>query len=145
MFFLRKYRLCFLAGFYAAGGSFFGKMPSILTKQNIFRIRLPVVREIYSCYCEFGLFHCVPFLLMILCNLLNWRYFIKALQISEQTLFTTVLTTATNYVVSFILGAFIYREPITFLSILGASLILIGLLFLCHEPKNFNDNKAKIK
>uniref|UniRef100_A0A1B0FMV9 Uncharacterized protein n=1 Tax=Glossina morsitans morsitans TaxID=37546 RepID=A0A1B0FMV9_GLOMM len=95
-----KYRLCFLAGCYAAGGSFFGKMPSVLTKQNIFDTQLPIVGETYSYYCGVCLIHFVPFLLMIICNLLNWHYYIKALQISEQTLFATVLTTATNYIVT---------------------------------------------
>uniref|UniRef100_A0A1A9VMS4 Uncharacterized protein n=1 Tax=Glossina austeni TaxID=7395 RepID=A0A1A9VMS4_GLOAU len=102
-----KYRLCFLAGCYAAGGSFFGKMPSVLTKQNIFDTQLPIVGETYSYYC--------------------------ALQISEQTLFATVLTTATNYIITFVLGAFVYQEPITSLSILGTSVILLGLWFLCDE------------
>ncbi|KAI9587260.1 uncharacterized protein LOC119645289 [Glossina fuscipes] len=131
-----KYRLCFLAGCYAAGGSFFGKMPSmpsVLTKQSIFDTLLPIVGEKYSYYCGICLIHFAPFLLMILCNLLNWYYYIKALQISEQTLFTTVLTTAINYIITFVLGVFVYQEPITSLSILGASIILLGLWFLCDE------------
>lgn len=51
-------------------------------------------------FLAFILYQCLPIGLMILSNLLNWRYFLKALQMSEQTLTATVLTAASNYVVS---------------------------------------------
>ncbi|ALC44731.1 CG42495 [Drosophila busckii] len=52
---------------------------------------------------------------------------------TQQTLTATVLTAASNYILSFILGALVYVEPLTALSGIGMTLILAGLWFLC-EP-----------
>ncbi|XP_075160497.1 uncharacterized protein LOC142233452 isoform X1 [Haematobia irritans] len=125
---LPKYRYCFIAGCFAAGGSFFGKLPSFL--------------ESVDChYAVFVIVKILPLVAMILCNVLNWRYFLKALQLTEQTLTATVLTSASNYIVSFILASTVYKEPITILSTLGTTFIVMGLWFLCDEPKGKNTEK----
>ncbi|XP_032599336.1 uncharacterized protein LOC116806533 [Drosophila grimshawi] len=127
---LVKYRYSFVAGACAAGGSFFGKLPSFLGAMNLLQ---PTALHKFAghAYLEFALVQLLPLGLMLLCNVCNLRYFLKALQLSQQTLTATVLTAASNYVISFILGALVYREPLTTLSGVGITLILAGLWFLC--------------
>ncbi|KAH8369550.1 hypothetical protein KR093_000162 [Drosophila rubida] len=135
---LLKYRYSFLAGSCAAGGSFFGKLPTFLSAQRLWRSTTGNSFHIFSL--ELALIQLLPLGLMLLCNVCNMRYFLKALQMSQQTLTATVLTAASNYVLSFILGALVYQEPLSTLSGLGITLILAGLWFLCDSP-----TKTKVK
>ncbi|TMW44185.1 hypothetical protein DOY81_010737 [Sarcophaga bullata] len=139
---LHKYRFCFMAGLCAAGGSFFGKLPSFLNDKTLLLAdAMPGLTSSVEIYAAFALFQLLPLVLMILSNLLNWRYFLKALQLSEQTLTATVLTAASNYVVTFLLGFLVFKEPITWLSSLGSTFIVLGLWFLCDDkskPKEKN-------
>ncbi|XP_046807145.1 uncharacterized protein LOC111683596 isoform X2 [Lucilia cuprina] len=97
---LEKYRFCFLAGLCAVGGSFFGKLPSLLKDNSVFGQDQPIIAKSWQIYAEFAVYQAVPLVLMVFSNLLNWRYFLKALQLTEQTLTATVLTAASNYIVS---------------------------------------------
>ncbi|XP_034106559.1 uncharacterized protein LOC117569487 isoform X2 [Drosophila albomicans] len=124
---LLKYRYSFLAGACAAGGSFFGKLPSYLSA-------LRLVKSTTGNSYVVALIQLLPLILMLLCNVCNMRYFLKALQMSQQTLTATVLTAASNYVLSFILGVLVYQEPLSTLSGIGISFILAGLWFLCDSP-----------
>ncbi|XP_004522135.1 uncharacterized protein LOC101457428 [Ceratitis capitata] len=131
---LLKYRYSFTAGAFAAGGSFFGHAPSQLSELPIL-IRLFEYTPETIYYLELILLRALPIALMLICNVLNWRYFLKALQCTEQTLTATVLTAATNYMFSFLLGAIVYGEKVTMLSTLGAAFIIVGLWFLCKAQK----------
>ncbi|KAH8234637.1 hypothetical protein KR032_001009 [Drosophila birchii] len=141
---LAKFRYSLAAGAFAAGGSFFGKLPSHLSAQKLINASETTYLGKYvvsvSCinsnsliylFSEIILMRAVPLALMLLCNVSNLRCFLKALQMTEQTLTCVVLTAASNYVLSFVLGALVYREPLTAVSGLGISLILSGLWFLC--------------
>ncbi|XP_041631333.1 uncharacterized protein [Drosophila kikkawai] len=90
---LTKYRYGLVAGAFAAGGSFFGKLPSHLSAQKL-------LNASESTYLEIILMRAVPLALMLLCNVSNLRCFLKALQMTEQTLTCVVLTAASNYVLS---------------------------------------------
>ncbi|KAM7358006.1 uncharacterized protein ACRADG_003131 [Cochliomyia hominivorax] len=140
---LQKYRYCFLAGLCAAGGSLFGKLPSFLKDTNFYTENIPFLTASLQVYVAFVMYQCLPLGLMILSNLLNWRYFLKALQLSEQTLTVTVLTAASNYVISFILGSLIFKEPLTFLSVLGSTFIVLGLWFLCADKLDDKEKEKK--
>ncbi|KAH8405036.1 hypothetical protein KR222_005553 [Zaprionus bogoriensis] len=143
---LLKYRYSFLAGTCAAGGSFLGKLPSFLTALHFLhstdgfsivgkcKCRVPTKHNRHSqMYLrpEFAVVHLLPLGLMLCCNVCNLRYFLKALQTTQQTLTATVLTAASNYVLSFVLGALVYREPLTSLTGVGLTFLLAGLWFLC--------------
>ncbi|XP_033243145.1 uncharacterized protein LOC108165512 isoform X2 [Drosophila miranda] len=103
---LVNYRYSLVAGACAAGGSFFGKLPSHLSAQKL----------LYFQDSAGGNFSDSSYL---------------ALQMTEQTLTCVVLTAASNYVLSFLLGTLVYQEPLTALSGIGITLILAGLWFLC--------------
>nr|XP_016937500.2 uncharacterized protein LOC108015535 [Drosophila suzukii] len=125
---LAKYRYSLVAGSFAAGGSFFGKLPSHLSAQKLLNTSENISD---SSYLEIALLRVLPLVLMIICNVSNLRCFLKALQMTDQTLTCVVLCAASNYVLSFILGALVYQEPLTALSGIGITLILAGLWFLC--------------
>ncbi|XP_052844274.1 uncharacterized protein LOC128257339 [Drosophila gunungcola] len=141
---LAKYRYSLVAGSFAAGGSFFGKLPSHLRAQKLLNTSGTISN---SSYLDIALVHGLPLLLMIVCNVSNLRCFLKALQMTDQTLTCVVLTAASNYVLSFILGALVYHEPLTALSGIGITLILAGLWFLCDggamESKKMDPGKDK--
>ncbi|XP_014094405.2 uncharacterized protein [Bactrocera oleae] len=131
---LQLYRYSFTAGAFAAGGSFFGRAPSQLSELPVLTSAFaPTAAATY--YLELLFLRALPIFLMVICNVLNWRYFLKALQCAEHTLTATVLTAATNYMISFILGALVYREEITLLSTIGAIFIIAGLWFLCKAQE----------
>ncbi|XP_067644136.1 uncharacterized protein [Eurosta solidaginis] len=142
---LLQYRYSFTAGAFAAGGSFFGHAPSQLATVPLLTSCFTPTEEV-TYYLELLLLRCLPIALMLLCNVLNWRYFLKALQCAEQTLTTTVLTAATNYMLSFILGAIVYQEEITIISTSGAMFIIAGLWFLCRaqEDQQIKDDLKKL-
>ncbi|KAI8122188.1 Protein phosphatase 1 regulatory subunit 16A [Lucilia cuprina] len=96
---------------------------------------VPILAKSWQIYAEFALYQAVPLVLMVFSNLLNWRYFLKALQLTEQTLTATVLTAASNYIVSFILGSLVFKEHFSFYSILGSTFIVLGLWFLCADTQ----------
>ncbi|XP_017072064.1 uncharacterized protein LOC108108506 [Drosophila eugracilis] len=127
---LAKYRYSLVAGSFAAGGSFFGKLPSHLSAQKLFYTSGALSD---SSYLEIAILRVLPLVLMLICNVSNLRCFLKALQMTDQTLTCVVLTAASNYVLSFILGAIVYQEPLSALSGIGIALILAGLWFLCDE------------
>ncbi|XP_011187257.1 uncharacterized protein LOC105215167 [Zeugodacus cucurbitae] len=143
---LQLYRYSFTAGAFAAGGSFFGRAPSQLSElPALASVLAPTAAATY--YLELLFLRALPIILMVICNVLNWRYYLKALQCAEQTLTATVLTAATNYMLSFVLGALIYREEITLLSTAGATFIIGGLWFLCkaQEEQKISDKLKKIE
>ncbi|KRF98999.1 uncharacterized protein Dwil_GK27191 [Drosophila willistoni] len=128
---LYTYRYSFLAGAFAAGGSFFGKMPSYLKSLDFLPASI-----------DFIVLQLLPLGLMLFCNVCNLRYFLKALQMTPQTLTATVLTAASNYVMSFILGIVVYNEPLSPLSAIGITFILAGLWFLCDDSDSTDKNEG---
>ncbi|XP_059226783.1 uncharacterized protein LOC131998500 isoform X2 [Stomoxys calcitrans] len=120
-------------------------MPSFLESGRCHNVIQDMLPQDIQYYTEIFIVKILPIAVMILCNVLNWRYFLKALQLAEQTLTATVLTSASNYVVSFILASMIYKEPITLLSTVGTTLIITGLWFLCDEPGKRMEKKEQKK
>lgn len=122
MDFLMRYRNYLWSGLFAAGGTFFAKLPTVLIKlrgKHVKNTAFSTSKEIanYDYIGEFIIHstnniyllfvHCwdfvdymcqiIPLILMIICNILNWRLFLKALQTTNHTVTATVLTAACNY------------------------------------------------
>ncbi|KAH8267698.1 hypothetical protein KR026_003720 [Drosophila bipectinata] len=138
---LLKYRYSLVAGAFAAGGSFFGKLPSHLKAQKF--VNLTENPSDSSYFGKYLVYRVLPLVLMVICNVANLRCFLKALQMTEQTLTCVVLTAASNYILSFILGALVYQEPLTALSGFGITLIVAGLWFLCDDGGAAETKKNK--
>lgn len=115
-----------LAGFFAACGSVFGKLAG---GQFEFLYNLyPALQNFIEPYLIVLQSLCIG--LMIVCNILNWRHFLRALHSTEQTLTATVISSATNYICSFVFGILLFGESISMLSLLGTVAIVIGMGFL---------------
>lgn len=76
------------------------------------------------------LFQIALFILMILTNGLMWTTFTKALAASRTTIEATVVNTASNFVVTAMLGRTFFGELVGLLWWLGSAMILIGLIFV---------------
>lgn len=115
-----------LAGFFAACGSVFGKLSG--GEFEFLHVLYPTLVYIIQPYLIVLQGLCIA--LMIICNVLNWRHFLKALHSTEQTLTATVVSAATNYIFSFFFGIVLFGESISMVSLLGTFFIIIGMCFL---------------
>uniref|UniRef100_A0AAG5DLV9 EamA domain-containing protein n=1 Tax=Anopheles atroparvus TaxID=41427 RepID=A0AAG5DLV9_ANOAO len=109
------------AGICAASASLFGKLTSnsSIVAANIGLPEWPVVTQLL----------CVA--IMISLNACVWRFFVKALHTgSGSSLVASLVSAATNYVTSAILGWVIFEEHTSMLWWLGTTLVLIGLLLI---------------
>ncbi|XP_023726325.1 transmembrane protein 42 isoform X4 [Cryptotermes secundus] len=107
------------AGLCAAASSLFGKLSGI---------------QGYSTCADLAL-KILLFVLMVACNAGVWMCFVKALQQSPSSLPPTVISTAINYVSSALLGSFVFGEETSLLWWSGATLVLLGLMLICHPHK----------
>ncbi|KAJ9590709.1 hypothetical protein L9F63_016225 [Diploptera punctata] len=72
---------------------------------------------------------------MLVFNVGVWTCFVKALQNSSSSLQATVSSTAVNYIFSALLGLVVFGETTSLQWWCGASLILIGLIFISRPTK----------
>lgn len=74
--------------------------------------------------------------LMLISNALVWRYFVKGLHSSDSsTLVPTVISTASNFIVSALLGSLIFAEKTSLTWWIGAVMILSGLFCIVSEDE----------
>lgn len=81
--------------------------------------------------------------LMLISNAMVWRYFVKGLHSSNaSTLVPTVISTASNFIVSALLGCLIFNENTNTTWWIGAVMIMSGLFCIISEEEKL-ENKAK--
>ncbi|CAD7081135.1 unnamed protein product [Hermetia illucens] len=125
---LGKSYFALVAGGCASAASFFGKLSGEIDAAS--NLNIWIVRAT-----------CIG--LMLLCNAMVWTFFVKALHSKGGTLRATVMSAATNYFLSYILGILVFHEEITSLKALGISLILAGLLLIVKEETVIEDTRKK--
>lgn len=83
---------------------------------------------------------------MIISNALVWRYFVRGLHStdSNSTLIPTVISTATNFCTSAILGCIIFQESINSWWWIGALMVISGLYLVVAEDEHNEKNKSKV-
>ena len=81
--------------------------------------------------------------LLLLCNILMWFAFSKAMMLSPTTVEVTALNSASNFLVSSLLGVWLFNERLSLLWLFGVLLIGVGLLVVHHVPGEGED-KHKI-
>lgn len=80
-----------------------------------------------------GFFIC----LMLAANAMVWRYFVKGLHSTNaSTLVPTVISTASNFIISGFLGSVIFGERTNFMWWTGALMILAGFFCIISEEEN---------
>jgi uncharacterized membrane protein len=78
--------------------------------------------------------------LMLISNAMVWRYFVKGLHSTESsTLVPTVISTASNFMISGFLGTIVFQEPTNFTWWMGAMMIFAGLFCIISEEEKVED------
>ncbi|XP_049545622.1 transmembrane protein 42 [Anopheles darlingi] len=116
-----------IAGLCASSASLFGKLTS--NSQRVAEnIGLPGWHLLAQVLCV---------AIMILLNGCVWRFFVKALHTGNgSSLVASLVSAATNYVASALLGWLIFDEQSTIVWWFGTSLVLAGLLLILSGTDN---------
>lgn len=109
-----------IAGTFAAGASFFGKLavdgyllPSLTSSGPL----LLILRV-------------ASFATVFVMNALMWAFFTKALSLSTTSVQATVVNVVSNFLTTALLGVLVFKETLTPSWWLGAGLILTGTILL---------------
>lgn len=81
---------------------------------------------------------------MLTSNALVWRYFVKGLHsTNSSTLVPTVVSTASNFIISALLGTLVFAERTNTIWWVGAVMIIAGLYFIISEDEQTEVDKRK--
>ncbi|XP_048756155.2 transmembrane protein 42-like [Ostrea edulis] len=122
----------------------FGSVSAKLATSN--HILLDLCQVIFaSALCEQMsiLLRILFFAMIFVCNGLMWTFFTKSLQFCSSTAEATVTNTASNFLVSALMGVALFNETLTLRWWMGASLIVLGLL-LIHRANMKEREKDKV-
>jgi uncharacterized membrane protein len=79
---------------------------------------------------------------MLLSNAFVWRFLIKGMHSSDQSaLVPTLISTASNFCLSGLLGCFIFAEKTNLVWWTGAIMIIIGVYFVMSDNEQKNVKK----
>ncbi|XP_057654014.1 transmembrane protein 42 [Diorhabda carinulata] len=104
-------KFAFISGIFAATGSAFGKLSGLSIWEGYFLLRISF------------------FALMLITNTTSLTFFVKALQ-QTASINATLITSATNYIVTALVGFILFNETTSLYWWSGISLILIGLVLI---------------
>lgn len=79
---------------------------------------------------------------MLLSNAFVWRFLIKGMHSNDQsTLVPTLISTASNFCLSGLLGCLIFEEKTDLIWWLGAVMIMTGVYFVMSDNEDKNIKK----
>ncbi|KAF2889877.1 hypothetical protein ILUMI_16296 [Ignelater luminosus] len=113
-----------LSGACAATASLFGKLSGLPTLQG----PLIVLRVVF-------------FILMIICNGGVWTLYVKALQATDSSLSATVLSAASNYFLSALIGFLVFGEVTSLIWWSGMMFVLVGLMLIANDQSVLDETK----
>ncbi|XP_065079511.1 transmembrane protein 42 [Ochlerotatus camptorhynchus] len=124
-----------VSGLCASSASFFGKLSSLGQQlaENVGNKELELLAQVL----------CI--VIMVLLNACVWRFFVKALHTNGGTLVASLVSAATNYTVSALLGWLIFNEKTSCLWWIGTALVLGGLLLIVSDDESAAPDKVKKK
>ncbi|XP_022192251.2 uncharacterized protein LOC111050264 [Nilaparvata lugens] len=129
-----RYRFSIISGICACSSSLFGKLSG----------KIPLDSSYYLV-----LIKAVFILLMFVSGAAVWTYYVKALQRSTTTIVPTLISTATNYILSAICGCLIFGEQLTILWFCGMVLVTSGLMLVTKstmtDSEHLMDKNAENK
>ncbi|XP_011299914.1 transmembrane protein 42 isoform X1 [Fopius arisanus] len=114
------------AGILATAGSLFGKLAGSLEMGSM----------------EQALLKITLFGVMILLNTAGCTFFVRSLQGCGSSLPSTVVSAATNYFCSALLGFLVFGETTSMMWWCGTSLVLLGLILICYSSADRGIKKA---
>ncbi|XP_063995227.1 transmembrane protein 42 [Diachasmimorpha longicaudata] len=124
--------LSVVAGIFATTGSLFGKLAGSVEMESMGLALLKITL--------FGV--------MILFNTAGCTFFVRSLQGCGSSLPSTVVSAATNYFCSALVGFLVFGETTSMLWWCGTSLVLLGLILICYSSPDKgikSDDKDKIE
>jgi drug/metabolite transporter (DMT)-like permease len=132
-------------GFFGGIATIFGKLSfsqnwiiDFILKQCVIGLESQV-----SCYYVEVLIRIVAFIGIVACNLLIANYFLKSME-DNNTLVVIVISSATNFLTTGILGQLIFGETVTSTWYTGSCLITIGMILVSLSDGPSTESK-KIK
>lgn len=105
-----------------------------------YNLRKEKLIETLACPAVIAYVRLFCFFLIILFNSIMWTLFAKALQRSKTSVEPVVITTATNFFFSALFGFIFYKETISLMWCMGATLIIIGLITISRSGVDLIDN-----
>ncbi|XP_017875960.1 transmembrane protein 42 [Ceratina calcarata] len=111
-------RLAVLSGHFATAGSLFGKLAGNVVIDSVLGLSMKGILLI----------------LMITSNTIGCTFFVKALNASESSLPCTIVSAATSYVCSALVGSFVFNESTSLSWWCGISLVILGLILISRVP-----------
>ncbi|CAH1155634.1 unnamed protein product [Phaedon cochleariae] len=118
---LETVKYAIYSGVCASSASIFGKISGLPIFEGNFTFRIPF------------------FICMLVCNGGVWTFFVKALQLTN-SLSATVISSATNYVISAVAGFLIFGEFTSLWWWSGMFLIILGVLLIVAD-----ESKKEVK
>nr|XP_018906567.1 PREDICTED: uncharacterized protein LOC109036666 [Bemisia tabaci] len=123
-------RSAVIAGSCAAGGSVCGKLSGMVffpgSSQSLnYMVQL----------CFLGM--------MLLCNAFVWKFYATALQSCSSSLPPTLISTASNYIISALSGCMLFGETTSLLWWSGSALIFIGLGLVTTSRDSSKSQQSK--
>ncbi|XP_055535706.1 uncharacterized protein LOC129724654 [Wyeomyia smithii] len=112
-----------VSGLCASTASFFGKLSSLgeYLAENFGNQQFQLLIQIL----------CIG--IMVMLNACVWRFFVKALHTNGGTLVASLVSAATNYIVSALFGWLIFQEQTSIWWWFGTALVLGGLLLIVND------------
>ncbi|KAJ8971947.1 hypothetical protein NQ317_013575 [Molorchus minor] len=92
---------------------------------------------------EYILLRLLFFVCMLICNSAVWTLFAKALQYTDSSLTATVISSATNYSFSALLGSLLFEETTSIFWWSGMFFIISGLLLVLSGERNENTHRKE--
>jgi len=81
--------------------------------------------------------------LLVLCNLLMFKYFNAALQLADTTIVASITCTASNFIFTALYGWWLFEENLNTSWWIGTSLVILGAFLIASD--NDDDRKKKKK
>ncbi|XP_061162515.1 transmembrane protein 42-like [Saccostrea echinata] len=136
----RGLMLAVSAGIMAALGSVSAKLA---TSDHILMDTCQIIFRIGICHQLSLLMRIVFFAMIFVCNGMMWTLFTKSLQFCSSTAEATVTNTASNFLISALIGVALFNETLSLRWWIGASLIVTGLLLIHRANRKESEEKNK--
>ncbi|XP_062560373.1 transmembrane protein 42 [Armigeres subalbatus] len=120
-----------VSGLCASSASFFGKLSSFGQLEDNSNKELQLLMKVL----------CI--VIMVLLNACVWRFFVKALHTNGGTLVASLVSAASNYTVSALLGWLIFGEQTSIIWWIGTTLVMAGLLLIMTDDESNRDKSDK--
>ncbi|KAL1976594.1 hypothetical protein VTN31DRAFT_2876 [Thermomyces dupontii] len=134
--------LAIASGAFAALNGLFAKLTTTESTKNFASSIAHILPFLGEGFVEF-LVRAACFGLNILCNVLMWALFTRALTVSPSTTKVSITNTSTNFLVTAVLGMIVFGEQVRGLWWVGAAMMGVGCILVGMREKEGENTKKK--